>query len=80
MSKPSPSRRTVAAVAKRLKAERVRRRLSMTKLAADSGLSQQMISYVERGMRSPTLDTLLRIAAVLDVDLWRIIKAASAKR
>lgn len=49
----------------------------MTKLAAESGLSQQMISYVERGMRSPTLDTLLRIAAALDVDLWRIIKAAS---
>lgn len=49
----------------------------MTKLATESGLSQQMISYVERGMRSPTLDTLLRIAAVLNVDLWRIIKAAT---
>ena len=49
----------------------------MTKLAAESGLSQQMISYVERGMRSPTLDTLLRIAAVLRVDLWRIIREAS---
>lgn len=52
----------------------------MTQLAEKSGLSQQMISYVERGMRSPTLDTLLRIAAVLNVDLWRIIKAASERR
>jgi len=77
--KPNPSRRTVAAVARRLKDERLRRRISMTKLAAESGLSQQMISYVERGMRSPTLDTLLRIAAALDVDLWRIIKAASER-
>lgn len=49
----------------------------MTKLAEESGLSQQMISYVERGMRSPTLDTLLRIARVLDVDLWQILKGAS---
>jgi transcriptional regulator with XRE-family HTH domain len=77
--KPKPSRRTVAAVAGRLKDERLRRRISMTKLATESGLSQQMISYVERGMRSPTLDTLLRIAAALDVDLWRIIKAASER-
>lgn len=49
----------------------------MTKLAEESGLSQQMISYVERGMRSPTLDTLLRISTVLDVDLWKILKEAS---
>ena len=31
-----------------------------------------MISYVERGMRNPTLDTLLRIALALDVDLSRL--------
>ena len=49
----------------------------MTKVAAEAGLSQQMISYVERGMRSPTLDTLLRIAGVLKVDLWKILKSAS---
>lgn len=52
----------------------------MTKLAGESGLSQQMISYVERGLRNPTLDTLLRIAAVLKVDLWELLKEASARR
>lgn len=52
----------------------------MTQIAEQSGLSQQMISYVERGMRSPTLDTLLRIAAVLDVDLWKLIKVASEQQ
>jgi len=77
MAKPIPSRRIVASVARQLKAERIRRGVSMTKLAEESGLSQQMISYVERGMRSPTLDTLLRIARVLDVDLWQILKGAS---
>ena len=77
MSKSPPSRRIVADVARRLKAERIRRQISMTQLAEQSGLSQQMISYVERGMRSPTLDTLLRISAALNVDLSTLLNAAS---
>lgn len=77
MPKATPSRRVISGVAQQLKAERIRQQLSMTHVADKSGLSQQMVSYVERGMRSPTLDTLLRIAAVLDVDLWQVIKAAS---
>ena len=76
----NPSRRVVAEVARRLRAERLRRGISMTKLADESGLSQQMISYVERGMRSPTLDTLLRMAGVLKVDLWMILQSASKSR
>jgi len=52
----------------------------MTQIADQSGLSQQMISYIERGMRSPTLDTLLRISAVLRVDLWKITKAATEQQ
>ena len=50
----------------------------MNSVAKRSGLSQQMVSYVERGMRNPTLDTLVRIANALDVDLWKLIKRASA--
>ena len=60
-----------------LREERTRRGLSMNRLAEKSGLSQQMVSYVERGIRNPTLDTLLRIANALDVDLWKLIKRAS---
>ena len=80
MPKANPSRRVVAAAARLLKEERLRREISMTQIAQQSGLSQQMISYVERGMRSPTLDTLLRISSVLRVDLWKIIKAASEQQ
>jgi transcriptional regulator with XRE-family HTH domain len=58
----------------------MRRHISMTQVAKQSGLSQQMISYVERGMRSPTLDTLLRISAALNVDLSTIVKAASKEK
>jgi transcriptional regulator with XRE-family HTH domain len=64
-------------VARLLRTERVRQELSMTRLAEKSGLSQPMVSYVERGMRNPTLDTLLRIAIALDVDLWMLLKQAS---
>ena len=49
----------------------------MTEVADQAGLSRQMISYIEQGMRNPTLDTLLRIAGALNVDLSGLIKRAS---
>lgn len=52
----------------------------MTALAAKAGLSQQMVSYVERGIRNPTLDTLLRMTEALDVPLGKIITKAEGKR
>ena len=63
-------------IARILREERVKRGLSMTALAAKAGLSQQMVSYVERQMRNPGLDTLLRITEVLEIDLADLIKQA----
>ena len=63
-----------------LREKRIRSGLSIYRLAKESGVSQQMIGYVERGMRNPTLDTLLRIAIALDVDLWRVLKRSSTAR
>ena len=48
----------------------------MTRVAEGAALSRQMVSYVERGMRIPTLDTLGRIAGVLEIDLGAIITVA----
>ena len=79
MSEKHLSRRVVEVVAHDLRDERIRQRVSMDSLAAKSGLSQPMISYVERGMRNPTLDTLLRIAIALDVDLSQLLKKASTR-
>ncbi|HYG35297.1 MAG TPA: helix-turn-helix transcriptional regulator [Clostridia bacterium] len=64
-------------LAKLLKELRIQRGLSMTKLAAKAGLSRPMISFVEQELRNPTIDTLLRIASVLEVDLADIIRQAS---
>lgn len=60
-------------VARILREERVKRHLSMTALAARAGLSQQMVSYVEREMRNPSLETLLRITGVLEIHLDDVI-------
>lgn len=63
-------------IAAALEAERVRQGFSMNKLAESAGLSQQMVSYVERGMRNPTLETLLRMCGVLKLNLGEVIKKA----
>jgi transcriptional regulator with XRE-family HTH domain len=59
-----------------LKRERIARKLSMTRLAEKAALSRQMVSYVERGMRVPTLDTLLRITAVLGIKASDVLARA----
>ena len=48
----------------------------MNLVAERAGLSQQMVSYVEREMRNPTLETLLRIAAALEIDLVQVLREA----
>ena len=63
-------------VAKLLRAEREKKGLSMNAVAERAGLSQSMVSLVEREMRNPTLDTLLRITAAIEVDLVEIIARA----
>ncbi|HTY88065.1 MAG TPA: helix-turn-helix transcriptional regulator [Candidatus Acidoferrum sp.] len=64
-------------VARILREEREKRGLSMTALAGRAGLSRAMISFVEREIRNPSLETLLRIAYVLDLDLGEIITKAN---
>lgn len=59
-----------------LQEERKRRKLSKYFVAQQSGLSPQMVGYVERGMRNPTLETLLRMAEAMNVNFEDIIKQA----
>jgi DNA-binding XRE family transcriptional regulator len=63
-------------VAQILRQEREKRGLSMNLVAERAGLSQQMVSYVEREMRNPTLETLLRIAAAMKIDLATVLHKA----
>ena len=63
-------------VARILREEREKREISMTVLAERAGLSQAMISFVEREIRNPSLETLIRIAEVLELNLGEVIKRA----
>jgi transcriptional regulator with XRE-family HTH domain len=67
---------TCSRVAQQLRQIREKHGLSMNQVAERAGLSQQMVSYVERGMRNPTLETLLRLTDALDVDLADVIRQA----
>ena len=60
-----------------LREERIRQNLSMNALAARAGLHVSMISLVERKLRNPTLDALLRITEALEIDFWRLLKKAT---
>ena len=66
-------------VAELLREERERKGLSMTILAERAGLSQQSISYIERGLRIPNLDTLIRLTDALGIELWPLLKNATEK-
>lgn len=74
----SQTRATVCAnVARIIREKRQAKGLSMELLAAGAGLSHSMISLIERQLRNPTLDTLLRICSVLEVDLGDLISEAA---
>ena len=59
-----------------LREAREKRGLSMNVVAQRSSLSHSIVSLVERDLRNPTLDTLLRIAEAIEVDLAKIISQA----
>ena len=67
-----------SAVAHILRQERQKRGLTLAAVAARAGLSYQMVSFVEKEMRNPTLDTLLRISVALEIDLAKIICQAQS--
>lgn len=63
-------------VAKILKEEREKRGLSLNQLSEKAGLSRQTVSFIEQELRTPNLDTLLRLAAALEIDLEKLIAKA----
>lgn len=65
-----------AHVADFLKEQREKQHLSLGELARKAGLARQTITFVEQKVQSPSLDTMLRIAFALDVDLAKIIARA----
>src|SRR4051812_49997783 len=65
---------TVPAVGPRVKALREAMDLSLRDLAERSGVSAPMLSQVERGETSPTLQVAARIAAGLELRLSQLLR------
>jgi len=63
-------------IAALFKKERERKGLSLSAVAERAGLSYQMIAFVERGERTPTIDSFIRIAHALEVDPVEILGKA----
>src|SRR6476661_999679 len=65
---------TVAAVGPRVKALREAMDLSLRDLSERSGVSAPMLSQVERGETSPTLQVAARIASGLELRLSQLLR------
>jgi transcriptional regulator with XRE-family HTH domain len=65
-----------AEITRLLGEERKRRKLSKNALAYKAGLNQSTVSRLENFADNPTLDSLLRIADVLELNLGDVVKRA----
>jgi transcriptional regulator with XRE-family HTH domain len=63
-----------------LRLEREKRKLTKYAVAQRSGISESMLSLVERGLRNPTMELVLRMADGIGANLPEIISKAQATR
>jgi transcriptional regulator with XRE-family HTH domain len=74
--KPGHYEAVCAEIIRLLREERKVRGLSNYTVAQRSGVSQSMMSLVERGLRNPSMELMLRIADGIEADLPALIKKA----
>src|SRR5262249_26510637 len=67
--------RTLDAVGPRLKRLRLRREITLTDLAEETGISASTLSRLEAGLRRPTLEQLLPLARAYGVTLDELVDA-----
>jgi transcriptional regulator with XRE-family HTH domain len=63
-------------LARLLKEERLRQKISLNGMAERAGLNRQTVSFIEQEQRTPTVDTLLRLSDVLNIPLEDLIRKA----
>jgi transcriptional regulator with XRE-family HTH domain len=70
----------MASLGKRIRLERLQRRLSLDQVAQRAGVSRSMLSAVERGAKVPTVLVFDRIATALDTSIARLLGEERASR
>ncbi len=63
---------TTVKVGMNVKLCRTKLKLTQDELANRAGVSRNMLSNIERGIQSPTVETLAAIAGVLHIDLYKL--------
>jgi transcriptional regulator with XRE-family HTH domain len=63
-----------------LRSARQQRGLSQEALADAASLHRTYVSQIERGLKSPTLDAMSRLAGALEVQLHVLIRGAEQAR
>jgi DNA-binding XRE family transcriptional regulator len=63
-------------IALKLKEEREQRGLSLNSLSEKAGLSRQTVAFIEQGLRTPTVATLLRLTLAMNIELEKLIADA----
>ncbi len=53
--------------------------MSQETLAAEARCHPTYISLVERGLRNPSLDTILKLAGALNCPAWQLIRETEAR-
>lgn len=69
-----------AEIASRVRAERAQRRWTLDELAARSTVSRRLLVQIEHAEANPSLATLLKLAAALDVTLTELISTEPKAR
>ena len=64
----------------RLKEEREKQKLSQLDLSNLSGVSQNMITYIETGKRTPTLKTFLKLCKALNINPSILFEAKNEEK
>ncbi|MFE7072733.1 helix-turn-helix domain-containing protein [Streptomyces sp. NPDC057620] len=62
------------AVGRQIREARLYANLTQEKVALDTGIDRPSIVRIEQGQQSPTLDTLIRIAAAIGVPLAHLVR------
>src|SRR5258708_16938897 len=73
-AQPKSSAQRLNQLGGRVRAERSRRQFTLETLSARAGVSQSMLSAIERGTKAPTVLILDRIATALGTSLARLME------
>ncbi len=73
-AQPKSSAQRLNQLGERVRAERSRRQFTLETLSARAGVSQSMLSAIERGTKAPTVLILDRIATALGTSLARLME------